>query len=82
MHLEAAPFQQATVRVPTGGHRLVGVVEQIDVAGDPRCGKQFAQRRPARHVALARGDSIVRYKAAESPLEICESHWRMVAART
>ena len=80
--MKSARFEQAAIGVPAERDCLVRVVEQIDIAGYPRAGDQFIARGPARHVALCRGDPIVRYEATESAVELCESHWRRAATRT
>lgn len=78
----AVRFEQAPVGVPARDDGGVGVMKDVDIAGNPRASQELVERCAARHVAVRRRDPILRYERADSALECCESHWRMVAART
>jgi len=80
LNLEARIFQKSTVGGPTRFQGLFGVVKQIDVSRKPWGVEERVQCGGPSDVALARGDSIFRYEAADLALDCCKSHCRASAA--
>ena len=80
-NLKAFSLEQVSIGIPAGGDDFVGVVEQIEVAGDSCAGDQFIEDSTARNITLAGVGPIASYEATEFALESCESHRRRREAR-
>jgi hypothetical protein len=80
--VKAFSLEQVSIGISAGGDGSVGVMEQIEVAGDSCAGDQFVEGSIARNIALTSVGPIASYEATEFALESCESHRRRREART
>src|SRR6266571_4694418 len=80
-HAEAVLLEQAPVGNPARLQRLLGVVEEIDVAGYPGSRHQLVEGHASGDIALAGVDAVPGYEPADGALELCESHRLSSAAR-
>lgn len=53
-------LQRNAIGLPRHGQRFLSVVEQIEVAGEPRRSEQFVECRSFREIALAAAQSVLR----------------------
>ncbi len=77
---ESVRLEQSPVGMPGGAQRFIGVVEQIEVARDPRGADQLVQGDAISNIGFTGSDAVFGYELTDRALEWCESHVRSAAA--
>jgi hypothetical protein len=82
INLKTARLEERSVSLPRRVQRLVGVMEEIDVARSALRSQCLIQGYATRDIALAGFDPVPSYETTDRALELGESHCRISADLT